>query len=89
MTIDRTKLDAILQQYADALRAADGDEEAERAASEAAVAAYRNIDDDPDALIAEILRDGDGDLLGAFDRADADDDEYERWGDLLADAADY
>lgn len=89
MGIDRQKLDTILQQYADALRGAAGDEEKERAASEAAVAAYQQLDDNPDAQVAEILRDGDGDLDGAFDRAGADDDEYERWTDLLADAAGY
>ncbi len=39
---------------------------------------------------AETLRDGSGEKIPSpFDLAGATDDEYERWGDLLADAADY
>lgn len=38
---------------------------------------------------AETLRDGGGAIPSSFELAGATDDEYERWSDLLADAADY
>lgn len=86
----RDHLAGINKTLGNALRAANGDESAERAACEAAVEAFRKAEENADNMtFAEMLRDGDDDIEGAFDIAAASDEEYERWTDILADAADY
>lgn len=81
------------------LAAARGNEEHIRALFTAAVASFVTIEQAAGApagaspaelACAELLRDGSGDdVPSAFELAGADDNEYEAWGDLLADAAGY
>ena len=83
------QLAKIVEDLARELRAANGDKAKEEAAVRAAVAAVESSNAPSDLGIAELLRDGHGDIEGAPDIAGASDEEYERWSDLLADACGY
>jgi hypothetical protein len=85
----RADLTAIVEELARALKAALGDPAKETAAVRAAVVAVESADAPPDLLVAEFLRDGHGDIPGAPELANASDDDFERWSDLIADECGY
>jgi hypothetical protein len=80
----RDQLAAINLKLGNALRAANADDTAEREACEEAVEALQAAAGNEEIKIAELLRDGDGEIDGAFDIADANDEEYARWARHLA-----
>jgi hypothetical protein len=82
------QLAAINQKFGTALRAANGDDTAEREACEEAVEALSAAAGNQEIKISELLRDGDGEIDGAFEIADANDEEYARWARILADSTD-
>jgi hypothetical protein len=84
----RDQLAAINLKLGTALRAANGDDTAEREACEEAVEALKEAAGSEELKISELLRDGDGEIDGAFDIADANDEEYARWARVLADSTD-
>ena len=84
---EEEELTPIIESLANGLREANGDARKERMSVEKAVTELASIysGDTP----AELLRDGDGQISGAFDLASADDEESERWDALISEACGY